>query len=299
MNIQDIKGVITPIITPTDKDENIDNAAARRLIDYIIGDGVHGVFLFGTTGEAYGFSYEQKKKFIEASVEQVNGRVPLYAGTGATTTREAIQLTQMAEACGADAVSVVTPFFVTPSQDELYEYYRDIAKSTKLPIILYNNAPRTHVSIKAQTLKRLSEIDNIIGVKDSTGDFTLTNEYVNATYGKGFRVLMGRDTLIHAGLMCGAVGAIAACSNVAPRLCADIYDQFAAGDIEGSAQAQRDLAPLRLAFSMGTFPEIIREALRNVGLETGHCLAPVGPLSDADRAAVAEIVKNMGLEKKA
>lgn len=297
MNIMDIKGVITPIITPTDKNESIDNDAARKLIDYVIDGGVHGVFLFGTTGEPYGFSIEEKKKFIEASADQINGRVPLYVGTGAITTKEAIQLTQMAEACGADAVSVVTPFFSTPNQDELYEYYKDIANNTKLPIILYNNSPRTHVSLSAKTLGRLADIDNIVGVKDSSRDFTLTNEYISATRGKNFRVLMGCDTLIHASLMCGAVGAIAACSNVAPRISADIYDKFIAGDIEGSAEAQRALAPLRLAFALGTFPEIIREALRCIGLETGHCLRPVGALSEKDKATALEIVTKMGLVK--
>lgn len=297
MNTERIRGIITPIITPTCADESIDLAAAQRLIDYIVEGGVQGVFLFGTTGEPYGFSFEEKKRFIERSLEAVNGRVPLYVGTGAITTREAIRLTKMAEDCGADAVSVVTPFFSSPNQDELYDYYRDIAESTKLPVILYNNAPRTKVSIAAKTLKRLSEIDNIVGVKDSTGDMTLTNEYINATIDRNFRVLMGRDTLIHAGLMCGAKGAIAACSNVAPRLCSDIYDRYIAGDLAGSAQAQRDLAPLRLAFSLGTFPEIIREALRCVGIETGCCLKPVGRLSDADRETVRRIIKEMGLVK--
>ncbi len=158
----------------------------------------------------------------------------------------------MAEEVKADAISVLTPMFVSVTQDELYNHYASIASSTNLPILLYNNVGKTNVNISVKTATKLSEITNIVGIKDSSGDFTLTSEYIRNTRENEdqFSVLSGRDTLIHACLAYGGHGAITACANIAPRLMADIYDKYVAGDIEGSLEAQYRIAPIRMAFSL-------------------------------------------------
>jgi 4-hydroxy-tetrahydrodipicolinate synthase len=221
--------------------------------------------------------------------------VPVYVGTGAIGTRETIALTQMAEQVGADAVSVLTPFFIVPSPDELYEHYVAVAKATRLPVLLYTNPGRTGVPLSVDLASRLSKIDNIIGIKDSSGDFTLTAEYIRRIASDRFHVLAGRDTLIYATLVHGGAGSIAATANVAPRLIVEIYDAFIAGDLPRARAAQARLAPLRIAFDLGTFPVVIKEALALMGICSGRAKAPVKPMAEARRAELRQILKDLGV----
>jgi 4-hydroxy-tetrahydrodipicolinate synthase len=287
-------GIIPAMITPLMGQEEIDTVALRRLVNFLIEGGVHGLFAVGSQGEAFALSPAEKKCVVEIVVDETRGRVPVYAGTGAVTTRETIALTQMAEKAGADAVSLITPYFISPSADELYEHYVAIARSTRLPIILYPNPARTGVHLSADLVARLANVSNIIGIKDSSGDLTLTLEYIRRT-GPGFHVLMGRDTLIYAALACGGAGAIAATANVAPRLVAEIYEAFKAGDLDRARRAQARLAPLRIAFEMGTFPVVIKEALALMGICSGQAKAPIKPLSESRRQDLAQVLQEMGV----
>jgi len=289
------KGIIPALVTPMTKDGNINESALKKLLDYVIKGGVHGVFIISSTGEAYGLSKEEKKQAIEITVNHVAGKVPVYAGTGAVTTRETVELTQMAEKCGVDAVSVVTPMFISPNQKELQEHYTSIAQNTKLPVLLYNNVGRTGVNIESSTAQKLADVGNIVGIKDSSGNMTLASEYIRLTQGKRFYVLTGRDTLIYGGLCYGATGAIAGCANIAPQLCVKIYDSFIAGDMQNALQAQFELAPLRIAFQLGTFPTVIKEALQMIGIEAGACLAPVTRMEDEKRQRLKEVLTGMKL----
>ncbi|MBN1675956.1 MAG: 4-hydroxy-tetrahydrodipicolinate synthase [Kiritimatiellae bacterium] len=292
-------GIIPPLVTPLDRDLRIDTGVLRELIRHVLAGGVHGIFLCGTTGEFYGFDPDEKRVLFETAVAEVRGRVPVYAGTGAIATREVLALTRMAEAVGVNAVSVLTPMFVKPTQDELFAHYQAIAESTTLPVLLYNNPAKTGVNLDVRTIERLAALDNIVGIKDSSGDFTRLSEYIRATRGADFAVLSGKDTLIHACLCHGGAGAVAASANVAPRLCADIYDRHVAGDTAAALAAQERLAPLRMAFELGTFPAVIKEALDLVGIRAGPCLAPVGRLGDEQRANLRRILARMGLTGEA
>jgi 4-hydroxy-tetrahydrodipicolinate synthase len=187
--------------------------------------------------------------------------------------------------------------FISPTQKELIRHYTAIAESTCLPVLLYNNPPKTGVNLAAGTVAKLAEVPNIVGIKDSSGDFTLTGEYLRLTRGKDFHVLLGRDTLIYAGLCYGATGSIAACANVAPRLVADIYDKYVAGDLKGALEAQFTLAPLRIAFALGSFPAVIKESLELLGIDAGACMEPVGPMSPEEKQQLTKILKEMGLLK--
>ena len=225
-----IRGIIPPVATPMQANEDLDLPRLKWFLDHLISSGVHGVFVLGTNSEFYALDEAEKQQVIAAAVEHVRGRVPVYAGTGAETTREAIRLTQMAEKEGADGVSVITPYFILPNQQEIFDHYRRIADATKLPVILYNN-PATcgGVKIDVETVARLAEMPNILGVKDSSGDLQNTIEFIRVVPDR-FSVLMGRDTLIYPAMIFGAKGAVPATGNIAPKLLVEIYEAFQRGD---------------------------------------------------------------------
>jgi 4-hydroxy-tetrahydrodipicolinate synthase len=289
-------GIIPAVITPLTQDGKINENALRKLIGYLIAEGVHGLFVSGTTGEFYGLTPEEKKEIFNITMDEARGRVPVYAGTNGITTRETILLTHLAEICNVDAVSVLTPMFLAPDQEQLFNHYRTIAENTGLPVVLYNNPPKTGVSLNPLTVSRLAAIPNIAGIKDSSGDMTITAEYIRLTKGRDdFSVLVGRDTLIYGALCYGAAGSIAACANVAPGLCVEIYEKYMTGDLKGSLDAQFALAPLRIAFSLGTFPAVIKESLNLLGIDAGPCMEPAGPLKDEERSVLKKVLEEMGL----
>ncbi|MFW6150542.1 MAG: 4-hydroxy-tetrahydrodipicolinate synthase [Chloroflexota bacterium] len=290
-------GIIPPLVTPVDHNENLNKDALRQLVERLLGAGVHGVFAMGSQGEFWAFTPEEKREVIDTVVRQVNGRVPVYAGTGAPTTRECIELTRMAEASGADAVSVLTPYFISPSQDELYEHYVAIARSTHLPVVLYGNPGRTGVSLSVDLVSRLSEVDGIVGIKDSSGDLSLTAEYIRNT-GPDFATLAGRDTLIYGTLAYGGKGSVAATANAAPALVVEIYNSFVQGDLEKARQAQARLAPLRQAFGLGSFPVVIKDAVTMTGIPVGPARGPVRSLEGAPREKLTRILGELGLLKE-
>ncbi len=275
-------GVIPAMVTPLTAEDKINEKALRRLTNYLIEGGVHGVFATGSQGEFWALTPDEKQRVWEVVVDETRGRVPVYAGTVGVTTRETVALTRLAEKCKVDAVSILTPYFISPTDDQLFDHYKAVAEATSVPILLYTNPAR------------LSQVPNIVGIKDSSGDLELSAEYMRVAP-PPFNVLMGRDTLIYGGLLYGAQGAIAATGNVAPALVASIYDKFKAGDLAGARKAQADLAPLRLAFAWGTFPVVIKEALNLMGMDAGMARAPVGPLSSEQRERLKGVLKEMRL----
>lgn len=290
------RGIIPAVITPLTKEGRINEKSMRHLLNYLIDGGVHGLFVVGTTGEFYGLTPEEKRDIFGITIDETKGRIPVYAGTNGITTRETLMLTHIAEECRVDAVSVLTPMFVTPTQEQLINHYRTITENTSLPVVLYNNPPKTSVSLAPATVAKLAEVSNIVGIKDSSGDMTITAEYIRLTrHRDDFSVLMGRDTLIFGALCYGAAGSIASCANVAPRLCVDIYEKFIAGDLKGALEAQYKLAPLRIAFTLGTFPSVIKESLNMLGFEAGPCMEPAGPMTGEERIKLRKVLIDMGL----
>src|SRR5947209_9754944 len=246
-----IHGILPPVATPMQANEDLDLPRLKWFIDHLIASGVHGIFVLGTNSEFYALDEREKQAVIATAVEHVNRRVPVYAGTGAETTREVIRLTQMAEREGADGVSVITPYFVSPTQQEIYDHYRRVAEHTRLPVLLYNN-PATcgGVKIDVDTVARLALIPNILAIKDSSGDLQNTIEFIRVVPER-FSVLMGRDTLIYPAMIFGARGAVPATGNIAPRLLVEIYETFVRGDQAASLAAQRKLNPVRISLTLG------------------------------------------------
>ncbi|SDE46360.1 4-hydroxy-tetrahydrodipicolinate synthase [Sporomusa acidovorans] len=289
-----IKGVVPPLITPLDAEEKLDIRALRNLIEYVIDGGVHGIFVLGSTGEFYGLDYADKVRVVETTLEQVNGRVPVYVGASAITTKECVKLTRMAKQSGADAVTVLTPMFINPTETELYDHFRTIAESADIPIILYNNPDRTGVNMSAGLIEKLADVPNIVGAKDTSGDMTLTAEYIRRTQGKGFSVMAGRDTMILATLVYGGTGCVAGTANVLPKLVVEIYDKYMAGDLQGSLDAQYRLALFRNAYSLGSFPVVPKDALNLMGVDVGHPIRPIQHMSDANKEKIKEILLKIG-----
>ena len=289
------EGIVIPVITPVDENGRFNEPVYRQLIDFWADSGIDGVFPFGTTGEFYAFSDEDYRHILEVTKDAVRGRMAIYAGANHITTAGAIRIAKIAEEIGVDALSVLTPMFISQTQEELKHYYRSIAEATSLPIIIYNNKPKTNVTVEPKTVAELAQIPNIVGVKDSTGDMTNTEEYIRLTRGiPDFRVMVGRDTLIYAGLCYGAAGAIASCANIAPALPVEIYRAFKAGDHAAALEAQFKFAELRINTNLGTFPVVIKEGLRLLGYDVGDCIRPIAPLSGEARLKLRQVLVNIG-----
>jgi 4-hydroxy-tetrahydrodipicolinate synthase len=290
-----IRGIIPPVATPMHANEDLDLPRLKWFLDHLITNGVHGIFVLGTNSEFYALDENEKQQVIATAVEHVRGRVPVYAGTGAETTREAIRLTKMAEKEGVHGVSVITPYFVIPNQQEIYDHYRRIAEATRLPVTLYNN-PATcgGVKIDVETVARLAEIPNILGVKDSSGDLQNTIEFIRVVPER-FSVLMGRDTLIYPAMIFGAKGAVPATCNIAPKILVDIYESFMRGDHAASLAAQRKLSPVRLSLTLGTAPGGVKAALQMLGMSIGPCRSPVGPLPPDKMQKMKAALQSAGL----
>ncbi len=289
-----ICGIIPAVITPMTEDEELDEKGMEVLIAHLIAAGVDGIFTVGTAGEFWALSIEEKQRIYECTVACAKGKVPVYLGTGANTTREAVRLAELAQRAGADCLSVLTPTFIAPSDEELFRHYRSIARAVELPVLLYTNPDRTGVKVSADLAQRLAEeVENIAGIKDSSGDLSLTAEYLRRSP-DSFHVLMGRDTLIYAGLAQGAAGAIAASANIAPELSVGIFENFVWGDMNKALDFQQRLAPLRQAFGLGTFPAMLKAGAELLGLPGGPPRAPVGRLSAAQRQQLRDALVQMG-----
>ncbi len=293
-NTEFICGIIPAVITPMTEAEELDERGLEAMIDHVIAAGVDGVFTVGTAGEFWALTVEEKQRVFEWTVAYTKGRVPVYVGTCANTTREAIQLAEIAAKAGVDCLSVLTPTFITPNADEMFRHYQAVARAVDLPVLLYTNPDRTNNPLPVDLVVRLAEeVENVVGIKDSSGDLTLTTEYLRRTP-NDFRVLMGRDTLIYAALVHGASGAIAASANIAPELAVKVFDNFAWGKFDEALAAQRRLAPLRLAFGLGTFPSMLKAGAELVGLPAGPPRAPVGRLTQQQRQKLRDVLVQMG-----
>lgn len=291
----EIRGIVPPVATPMQPNEDLDLPRLEWFIDHLISEGVHGIFVLGTNSEFYALDEREKQEVIATTVAHVNRRLPVFAGTGAETTREVVRLTQMAEREGVDGVSVITPYFVKPTQQEIFQHYQRVAENTSLPVMLYNN-PGTcgGVKIDVDTVARLTEISNIVGIKDSSGDLQNTCELIRVVP-DSFSVLQGRDTLIYQALISGAKGAVPASGNVAPRLIVDVYDAVQRGDHAAALEAQRRLSLVRMSLNFGTAPGGVKTGLDLLGLGIGPCRSPVAAWDETSRKKMRQALQQAGL----
>lgn len=286
----EIKGIIPPILTPMNADESINLDAFRSEIERLLAGGVHGIFPVGTNGEAYILSANEKLDLLAAAVDQVKGRVPVYAGTGCISTAETIRMSVEAEKLGVDALSIVTPYFAAASQKELYDHYSEIAKHVNIPIVLYNIPPRTGNKLLPETVAKLGrDVDVIMGAKDSSGDVENLKAYIRETREiENFAVLAGNDGNILTGLKEGGTGGIAGRANIWPHAVASIYNYFVAGDLEKAQEMQDGISALQRVFKFGNPNTIIKKAAALLGNPVGDCRKPFNYVCDE---GIAELMK--------
>lgn len=290
MDLNKIKGIIPPIITPMNADESINEDELRRQVNRLIAAGVHGLFPFGTNGEGYILTPEEKQRVLKIVVDETNGRVPIYAGTGCISTSETIKQSLMAKEMGADVLSIITPSFAVASQEELYNHYKEVAEAVDLPIILYNIPARTGNSLAPATVAKLSKITNIVGVKDSSGNFDNMLQYIEKTKDENFIVLSGNDSLILWCLLAGGKGGIAGCANVYPDTMVNIYEQFIKGDIARAREYQDSIRSFRDCFKFGNPNTIVKTAVSLLGYPVGKCRKPFSNLSKEGIDAIKKVL---------
>ena len=294
--MKDIKlhGIVPPIITPMNADESVNLPELRNQIERQIAGGVHGIFCFGTNGEGYALSMKEKEEILETTVDQVHGRVPVYAGSGCITTADTVYMSRRAEELGADVLSIVTPSFATASQEELYRHYSEVAKHVNIPIVLYNIPPRTNNKILPETVRRLAkDVDVILGAKDSSGDIENLKAYIRETQDldKPFAVFAGNDGAILTGLRAGGAGGIAGRANLYPKTVTQIYNSFIAGDLEKAEESQQRIATIQRVFKFGNSNTIIKKGVNMLGYPVGECRRPFNYLCDEGMEELKAVLK--------
>lgn len=295
MNTEFLKGVVVPILTPIDGDERIDEQKMREQVDYVIEGGVLGILAFGSNGEFYVIEDDEMERGLDIMVGQSAGRVPVYFGIGAISTKKCCRLAKMAVKHGAAGISVLQPMFLKPTENELYQHFKTIAEAVPdTPVLLYNNPGRVGYTMSAQLVERLAhEVANIVGMKDTSGDITQTAEFIRRTRDVGFKVFGGKDTLLYASMCHGAVGGVCTAANFMPELITDVYNKYVAGDLEGSLDAQFKLNPVRLSMDGASFPVAAKDMAnlrgRGIGLPYRPNLpTPEGPVLERIKAEMRQ-----------
>ncbi len=288
------RGSIPALITPM-RNGSIDEAAFRKLIEWHVSEGSHGVVPVGTTGESPTLAHDEHKRVIEIAVETVAGRIPVIAGTGSNSTAEAIDFTKHAEQAGADAALVVVPYYNKPNQEGLYQHFKAVAQAVDLPVFVYNVPGRTVADISVDTLARLSnDLENVVGVKDATADLTRPSRQRLAS-GESFIQLSGEDGTALGFNAHGGTGCISVTANVAPRACAEFQEACLRGDYGAAIKAQDRLMPLHSALFADTSPGPVKYAASLLGLCQPDARLPIVPLREETKQQVRDAMVHAGL----
>jgi 4-hydroxy-tetrahydrodipicolinate synthase len=289
-----LQGIVPALVTPFRADERIDYGAWQALIDAHLAAGVHGLFAGGSSGEAYALDAEERAVMLRFCRQAAAGRVPVYGNVGAITTRETIRLAEAARADGVDVLVVVTPYYLHPTQDELEGHYIEICRSVHAPVLAYNYPHHGGVQLLPETLGRVAaRCENLVGIKDSSGNLEQTVAYRTCAPGRDLAVFMGNEPLLLDALRRGCAGSVAAYANVSPRLFTDLYRAFREGRDADADRLQGLVTALAATVSLHTFPSVIKEAMRLAGRPVGLCRRPIGPVpaqaSEEIRAAIAAL----------
>src|SRR5580658_4227436 len=287
------RGSFTALVTPF-KNGSVDEKAFRDLVDWQIAEGTNGLVPVGTTGESPTLSHDEHKDVVKWCVDQAKGRVPVVAGAGSNSTREAIDLAQHAEKAGATAVLVVTPYYNKPTQEGLYQHYKAINDAIGIPIIIYNIPGRSIVDMSVDTMTRLFELKNIAGVKDATASMVRVSQQ-RAALGADFNQLSGEDATVLGYMAHGGHGCISVTSNVAPRLCSEFHQAWQKGDVAAALKVHDKLMPLHTNLFIESNPSPVKYALSLLGKMDETLRLPMVPVSEPTRLAVRSAMVHAGL----
>lgn len=292
------KGSITALITPFHADGTIDWKAFENFVEWQIDQGVHGVVPVGTTGESPTLSHKEHKQVVKKCVDVVAGRVPVIAGTGSNNTTEALEFTAEAKADGADAALVVVPYYNKPTQEGLYQHFKALNDAVDIPQIIYNVPGRTVADISNETIARLAELPNIVGMKDATADLARPLA-LRRMIGENFAYLTGEDASTTAYLAQGGHGCISVSANVAPNLCAEVHNAWQKGDIASMAKCRDTLGPLHEAMFVESSPAPVKYAVSQLGFCSDFVRQPLLPATDACRQIVDNAMNYAGIQPQA
>ena len=288
------KGSLVALITPMREDGSLDEKAYASFVDWQIREGTHGVVPVGTTGESPTVNHDEHKRIVEWCIDEVRGRVPVIAGAGSNSTKEAIELAQHAEKAGAHAVLVVTPYYNKPTQEGLYQHYKAINDAIGIPIIIYNIPGRSVIDMTVDTMARLFELKNIAGVKDATASMVRVSQQ-RAALGADFNQLSGEDATVLGYMAHGGHGCISVTSNVAPRLCSEFHQAWQKGDVAAALKVHDKLMPLHTNLFIESNPSPVKYALSLLGKMDETLRLPMVPVSEPTRVAVRSAMVHAGL----
>lgn len=276
------KGVIVPMVTPFNRDEeqSINYEAAEQLLEKLISEGADGIFTFGSNGEFHVCSPDEKIKFSKFIIEKTADRLPVYVGTGACSTKEALYMSCEAEAVGANALSVINPYFLGISDQQLIEYFKTVAASVKIPVLLYNIPKGTGKNISKEVVEQLVTIENIKGIKDSSGNIDNLKDYLDAAAGHDVDVLVGSDGKISEAHALGAQGAIAGTANLITKVVVDLWKALEVGNAEEAARLQAEIEPIRDILHLGSTPQTLKRSLELAGYPVGPARFPVTEVTE-------------------
>lgn len=296
IDVKKFEGIYVPILMPVKNefDGAIDIERLRQQVSYVIEHGVDGILAFGSNSEFYMFSDDEMLGATKAIVEEAAGRVPVMFGVGHIRTSQCVELARRAAELGIDAISVLQPMFITPTQTALYNHFKAIAEAVSdTAVLIYNNPGLAGYPVSIDTIVSLAhDVPNIVGIKDSSGNITDLQELVRRCADIDFKVFAGKDTVVFAGFCCGAAGAVCSTANIYPELVCSIYDKFVAGDVEGSREAQFKLNPIRLSQNAASFPAATKDMANLLGMEVGPSVLPTertdGAALEGMKAAMRE-----------
>ncbi len=287
------RGSFTALVTPF-KNGGLDEAAFRSLVNWQIEEGTHGLVPVGTTGESPTLSHDEHKRVVEWCIDEARGRVPVIAGAGSNSTKEAIELAQHAEGAGAQAVLVVTPYYNKPTQEGLYQHFKAVNDAIGIPIIIYNIPPRSVIDMSVETMARLFELKNIAGVKDATANVVRVSQQ-RAAMGDDFNQLSGEDVTALGYMAHGGHGCISVTSNVAPRLCSEFQQACLRGDYAAARTLHEKLMPLHVNLFVESNPAPVKYALSLLGKADETLRLPMVPVTEKTQALVREAMVHAGL----
>ncbi|MCD8508900.1 MAG: 4-hydroxy-tetrahydrodipicolinate synthase [Bacillus sp. (in: Bacteria)] len=282
--------LLTAMVTPFDQDGEIDFHGVKSLINYLIGNGTEGIVVAGTTGESPTLTLEEKTALIKFTVETVDGRVPVVAGTGSNNTRESIQLTAIAADAGVDGVMLVTPYYNKPNQEGMYQHFKAIADSTSLPVMLYNIPGRSVVNLLPETVIRLAEIDNIVCIKEASGDLDAMAQIIEHT-SNDFYVYSGDDSLTLPLLAIGGHGVVSVAAHIIGNEMQQMIKAHQTGDTQFAAAIHRELLPIMKSLFMAPNPAPVKGALEMAGLNVGSVRLPILPLTMEEREMLYSVIQ--------
>ena len=292
-----LRGSFTALITPF-RNGRVDEDAFKRLVDWQIAEGTHGLVPVGTTGESPTLSHDEHKQVVELCIKTARGRVPVVAGAGSNSTAEAIDFSKHAKSAGADAVLIVTPYYNKPTQEGLYQHFKAINDAVDIPIVIYNIPGRSVVDMTVDTMQRCFELKNVVGVKDATANLTRASQQRLGCHVAGkpdFVMLSGEDATALGFNAHGGVGCISVTSNIAPRLCSQFQSACLEGDYKRALELQDILMPLHDAMFVETSPGPVKYAASRLGLCSAEARLPLVPVSESTRKAVDAALAKAGL----